>query len=110
MSDVTKIEVQFLDCVPKCAHVSEVVVQELRHAANCSLDSNVAVQKLCAIGAVVEKAVELVDILHGHLEALPTEQHVLQILFNVFIRPLQEAIQLIDVLEQDVGNISYGFF
>lgn len=38
------------------------------------------------------------------------EQHVLHAAFEVFIRPLQETVELIDMLEQYVGDIGDGLF
>jgi hypothetical protein len=65
---------------------------------------------LSAIRAVFEEAVELVYVFHGYLEALVSEQHVLHAALEVFIRPLQEAVEFVDMLEQDVCYVGDGLF
>ena len=89
----------------KGVDVDEVVVEQLRHAIDGPFDGDVALEKLEAIGAVVEKSVELVYVLHGDLQALSSKQHVLQASLNVLVGALQEAVELVDVLEQDVGHV-----
>lgn len=91
--------------VAQDGHVGEVVVEQGGHAGRGALDDNVAVEELGAVGAVFEEAVELVDVLHGHLETLAAEEHVLEARLDVVVCALQEAVELVDVVEQDVGDM-----
>lgn len=80
------------------------------HAADGAFDYDVAVKQLGAIRAVFEKAVEFVYVLHGDLETLVAEQHVLHAAFEIVVGTLEEAVELVDMLEQNVGHVGHGFF
>lgn len=99
-----------LGCFSKGAYVDEVVVEHARHASDGALDDDVAVEQLGAIGAVFEQTVEFVDVLHGDFEALVAEEHVFQTALEILVGALQEAVELVDVLEQDVGHVGDGLF
>lgn len=90
--------------------VDEVVVQHLRHASDCAFDDDVAVEQLRSIGAVFEEAVEFVDVFHGHFQALVAEEHVLETGLEVLVCALQEAVEFVDMLQEDVCDVGDGLF
>ena len=66
MANVTEIELKLVVGVSVGAYVDQVVVEQLRHAVDGSLNGNVSVQQRGTVCAVVQKAVEFVDVFHGH--------------------------------------------
>ena len=85
--------------------VGAVVAEQQGHAADCALNCDVSVEQLDTIGAVVEQAVKVVDVLHGDAQAFVAEEHVFEALIEVVVCALEEAVELVDVLEQDIGDV-----
>ena len=110
VAHVGQVHVELLVGLSEDVDVDEIVVEQRRHAANGAFDYHVAFEELGAIRAVFEQAVEFVDVLHGDLEALVAEQHVLHAALEVLVGTLQEAVELVDMLEQDVGDIGHRLF
>lgn len=67
VTNAQEIGVEVLIGVLECVDVDEVIVEQLRHAIDGPFDGDIAFEKLEAIGAVVEKSVELVHVLHWDL-------------------------------------------
>lgn len=105
ITDFEQVEIEVSIGFFEGIYVNQIVVQHLRHASNGAFDYYVAVEQLHSIRAVFEKAVELVDVLHGDLQTLVSKKHVLQTTLEILARALEEAVQLVDVLQQDIRNI-----
>jgi hypothetical protein len=105
VADVTKVELEFVVGISIDADIDEVIVEQLRHAIDGSFDGDIPVEKRRSVCAVVEEAVEFVDMFHGYPQTLVPEEHVLQALLEILICALQEAVELIDVFQEDIGDI-----
>ena len=103
-----QVHVEILIHSAEDINVGQVVVEHVRHASDGSFNYYIAVEQLTSIRAIFEEAVELVYMLHGHAQAFVPEQHILQTAVEIFARLLQEAIDFVDVLEQNVGNVGHG--
>lgn len=105
IADIAEIELEFVVGVSVDADVEKIVVQQLRHAIDGAFDGDVSVEQRGAICAVIEQAVEFVDVLHGDSQTLVAEEHVLEALVQVLVCALQEAIELVDMFQEDVGDV-----
>lgn len=105
MSDSQQVGIQILIRVLKGVDVDEVVIEHLRHAVDCPFYGDVALEQLKTVGAVVEKSVELVYVLHGNFQTLSPEKHILQASLYILVGALQEAVQFVDVFQQDVCDV-----
>lgn len=105
VANIAQIQLQLVIRIPVDADVDQVVVEQLRHAIDGALDGDIPVKQRRTVCAVVEQAVELVHVLHGHSKALVAEVHVFETLLDVLVCALQKAVELVDMLQEDVGDI-----